>query len=333
MVYSIIRPQGRPGESCVIHELPGNRERTFTLRKPDPRLSEFFCAGLNSGICARYAKRKMRLFNRFIPGGCAASASRCFTLVELLVVIAIIAILAGLLLPALSSTRDRARQAQCVSNIRDLTLMHLLYVDASGGYFCPAWDASFDSWESSSNHRGPGILARLVPDSSAASGRVFECPSAKSALYTNLSWTARYTGYGMNYLLSFESPSAQPPHYRPCRITHVKSPSKLVVLADAACFLVGSDGRPSPTAFLYNPSSGQGGYADFRHSGACVASFADGHAVSWTAFAPRPADASGWEKRIGYLSPDDSVYDPFRNQAPESEIESESSPGPDNQQD
>jgi prepilin-type N-terminal cleavage/methylation domain-containing protein/prepilin-type processing-associated H-X9-DG protein len=275
----------------------------------------------------------MRHLNRFIPRGSTAPTSRRFTLVEVLVVIAVIAILAGLILPALSSSRDRARQAQCISNIRDLTLMHLFYVDASGGYFCPAWDSTFDSWESSSNHRGPGILARLVQDSSAASGRVFECPSAKTSLYTNLAWTARYAGYGMNYLLSFESPSAQPPHYRPCRITHLKSPSRLVVLADAACFLAGSDGRPSPTAFLYNPSSGQGGYADFRHSGACVASFADGHAVSWTAFTPRPADASGWEKRIGYLTPDDSVYDPFWNQTPESEDEPESAPAPDGQQD
>ena len=256
-------------------------------------------------------------------GSVSLPRSRRFTLVELLIVIAIVAILAALLLPALSSSRDRARQAQCISNIRDLTLMHLFYVDASGGVFCPAWDASFDSWESSANHRGPGILARVVPDSSAASGRVFECPSAKSSLYSNLSWTARYAGYGMNYLLSFSSPSASPPNYRPCRITQVKNPSKLIVLSDTACFLAGTDGRPAPTAYLYNPTSGKGGYSDFRHSGASAVSFVDGHAVAWNALTPRPADSSGWEKRLGYLAPDDAMYDPFWKKAGDTEPEIE----------
>ncbi len=262
-------------------------------------------------------RENMKQQARFLPN----SAVRRFTLVELLVVIAIIAILAGLILPALSSSRDSARTALCLGNIREVTLMHLYYVDASGGYFCPAWDATFDSWESSANHRGPGILSRVVPDSSAAKGRVFECPAAKSALYTNLAWTARFAGYGMNYLLSFSDPSAQPPNYRPCRIQTIKTPSRLVLLADSACFLAGTDGRPAPTAFLYNPSSGRGGYADFRHSKACAVAFVDGHAAAWTAFTPRPADSSGFEDRVGYLSPDDSLYDPFwrTEEAPASE--------------
>ena len=262
---------------------------------------------------------------------------RGFTLIELLIVIAIIAILAALTVPALSSSRERARLTQCVSNIRNVTLMHLLYADASGGYFCPAWDASFDSWESSANHRGPGILARLVPESGADRGRVFECPSAKTSLFINPAWTARYAGYAMNYQLSFADPSAQPPNYRPCRVAQVKNPSNLIVLSDAACFLAGSDGRPSPTAFLYNPTSGKGGYSDFRHGGSCAVSFTDGHAVSRTAFTPRPADSSGWEKRVGYLASDDAMYDPFHRPAddpgPEFEIFHEEirpliSPGP-----
>ncbi len=60
-----------------------------------------------------------------------------FTLIELLVVIAIIAILAAMLLPALSKARDKAKDAACRSNLRQLSLSALSYVADFDGYLIP----------------------------------------------------------------------------------------------------------------------------------------------------------------------------------------------------
>ncbi len=205
--------------------------------------------------------------------------SSAFTLIELLVVIAIIAILASLLLPALSQAKGKAQTALCVSNVRQLTTAWFLYTEDNDDRLVNnhgkpetalrhnTWANNVQDWGSSDDNFNPIFLTdSLLGPYTGRSADVFKCPSDKSG---------RIRSMAMNSLVG--DPGELTNQFNPDYVqfftaASIPDPSKIFVFLDEHPDTI-NDGFFMNRLDDYKWGNLPGSY----HNGACDFSFADGH--------------------------------------------------------
>ncbi|MGD0743923.1 MAG: prepilin-type N-terminal cleavage/methylation domain-containing protein [Verrucomicrobiota bacterium] len=253
-----------------------------------------------------------------------------FTLLELLVVMAIIAVLAALLLPALSRARAQAQGIQCLGNTRQLLLAWQFYVHDNddqlpynlglvGSSFRTSlnWVNNVMTWGLDPDNTNLATItdAGLGPYISGAT-RIYRCPADNvlSAVQQAAGWDARIRSYSMNAMVgnagdfSINGFNVNNPDYTQFfKITQILQPADIFVFLDEHPDSI-NDGYFLDKAAenTYAASSGGPAYKSARwidlpatyHNRATTFSFADGHSAlhRWLqpdTYRPAAPDAAG----------------------------------------
>ncbi|MBI4662884.1 MAG: prepilin-type N-terminal cleavage/methylation domain-containing protein [Verrucomicrobia bacterium] len=240
----------------------------------------------------------------------ASHSAYAFTLIELLVVIAIIAILAGMLLPALAKAKSKGQSIKCVSNVRQLGLAWHLYTLDHNDTMPPDFEGP-DAGGRTKSLPGSWVVGNTQTDTTTSnlqsgvlysylnSPGVYRCPADQSTVLGQPS-LPRTRSYSRNVWLNTDaSRIGLPPEwfipYAKKKLGQLKNPTQIYTFIDEHELSI--DNGSFVTVFLEVAATPENANkwaslpSDRHNQGSSIA-FADGHAVPWRWKAPKQFRAS-----------------------------------------
>lgn len=184
-----------------------------------------------------------------------------FTLIELLVVIAIIAILAAILFPVFARAREKARQTNCLSNVKQITLGIQMYAQDYNEMLPRArfWDGT---------HSQHYLYTRAIRPY-VMNEQLFICPSHGGAEYAE-DWGSSPNRMNLSYGFNWDNNGSD------AKLANITRPSETILIVDSQGYLFRSDLDP-----IVSP--GTDGRVQPRHNDQANIGFVDGHAKSYAA--------------------------------------------------